>query len=533
VTERSSRIGRWTLAAAALSLFGCTRAKACTSPRPEPVVALSRDGGVAGTLAPTGKCVHEGPGTDYPVGPGQKYAAIGDVPWENLAAGDTVRIHARPEPYHEKIMVGGLGKKDAPIRVCGVPGADGSLPILDGEGATTRPSLDFPYDGHQPRGLVIVGKKHGDPWLAQPEHIVIEGLELRGAAPPHSFKDKNGKETPWPGLAAGIFVQRASHLVIRGCIVHDNGNGLFVGSGGGEELTQDVLIEGNYVYGNGSATDYYEHNVYNEASGVIYQFNRFGPPKSGDQGVLGANIKERSSDVVIRFNWIEDGAHLIDLVDSQEARDRNLADPKFKESWVYGNLLIRGDKPSGSMVHYGGDSGLFETYRKGTLHFFHNTVVISNTDYPKYQGTSIFELSTNDEHLDAKNNVFFSEAKPVPYVPVALLGARDQTVSGLAELRGNWISDGIRATDGMPGKEPKNVSEVKGFDQSLFGSEPGFVDAPKLDLHPKSGSVLAGKGVALGDVRGHVVDHEYVPHGKGAPRTAEDPPSPGAFAVAR
>jgi hypothetical protein len=518
--------------AGAVALSGCARA--CKA-RPEPVELLSRDGGVAGTMssaaasgAPLGPCTHTGSGSDYPVGPGQKFASLGDVPWENLGAGDTVRIFARAEPYHEKFMVGGVGRKDAPIRVCGVPGPSGELPVIDGDGATTRASLDFPYDGHQPRGLVIVGKKHGDPWKQQPEHIVIEGLEIRGAAPPRSFKDKTGKETPWPPLAAGIFVQRASHVVIRGCVVHDNGNGLFVGTGGGEELTRDVLIEGNYVYGNGSATDYYEHNVYNEASGVVYQFNRFGPPRSGAQGVLGANIKERSADVVVRFNWIEDGAHLIDLVDSQEARDPNLADPKFHESWVYGNVLIRGEKPSGTMVHYGGDSGVLETYRKGTLHFFQNTVVVSNASYPDYQSTGVFELSTNDESLDAKNNVFYAEAKPVPFVPVALLGARDGVVSGKATLAGNWISTGIRATDGMPGKEPKTVAEVAGFDASTFGAEPGFVDAGKLDLVPKAGAAIVAKGVKL-DMGAHVVDHEYVPHGKGAARPPAEPPTLGAY----
>ncbi|MBK6519857.1 MAG: hypothetical protein IPG04_38430 [Polyangiaceae bacterium] len=31
------------------------------------------------------------------------------------------------------------------------------------------------------------------------------------------------------------------------------------------------------------------------------------------------------------------------------------------------------------MVHYGGDSGMLDTYRKGTLHFFNNTVVVENS----------------------------------------------------------------------------------------------------------------------------------------------------------
>ncbi len=32
--------------------------------------------------------------TDYEVGPGKKYAAIGDVPWESLGPGDQVHVDA-------------------------------------------------------------------------------------------------------------------------------------------------------------------------------------------------------------------------------------------------------------------------------------------------------------------------------------------------------------------------------------------------------------------------------------------------------
>ena len=70
--------------------------------------------------------------------PGQAYEAIGDVPWDDLAAGDTVRIHWRDEPYREKFLLRGQGTEDAPIVVCGVAGPDGQLPIIDGENAITR-----------------------------------------------------------------------------------------------------------------------------------------------------------------------------------------------------------------------------------------------------------------------------------------------------------------------------------------------------------------------------------------------------------
>ena len=530
---RSGRLRRFGLHALVLAvpslLAACNHGCGSGGRRPSTKIVVPRGSAAPDTpFESVGDCA-PGSGKDHPVGPGQKYAKIGDVPWEKLEAGDTVRIHHRPEPYKEKFMVGSVGTKDAPIRVCGVKGPKGELPVIDGDGATTRPTLEYPYDGHQPRGLVFIGHRRSSPWLEQPSYIVIEGLEIRNADPTHAFFDRDGKRTPWPELAAGIFVQRGSHITIRGCHVHSNGNGLFIGSGGGDELTQDVLIEGNYVHDNASPKNWYEHNVYNEASGVVYQFNRFGPPRKGPEGYLGGNIKERSAGVVIRYNWIEDGAHLIDLVDSQEARDRNLTDPAFHESWVYGNILVRGGQASGSMVHYGGDSGLPETYRKGTLHFLHNTVLVLNGSHEEWQATAVFELSTNDQHLDMRNNVIATEAPSVARRPTVLLGARDQVVAGIADLSGNWISEGVAGFEGFAGKEPKRLAQLRGFDGTLRGAEPSFGDLASLALHPSASAPLTGKGVSL-PPGPHAVTMQYVKHGRGEPRPKEDPPTPGALA---
>ena len=310
-------------------------------------------------------------------------------------------------------MISGRGTAKSPIRICGVPGPDGQLPVIDGQDATTRPQLDFPFDGHQVRGLVIIGHAHGQPWENTPSHIIFEGFEVRNAAPPNAFTDRSGKKSAYSPIAAGIFVERANNLIIRGCTVTGNNNGIFVGTGGGAvALTQNVLLEQNYIHDNGSLADYYEHNVYNEAANVVYQYNRFGPPRAGRSGILGANIKERSAGVVIRYNWIEDGAHILDIVDAQESKDVTRSMPSFHATYVYGNVIIRGTRPTGSMILYGGDSGVLEDYRKGTLFFYNNTVVVKNDRYPDYTNTAIFELSTNEEHLDSRNNVYFSTVEP-------------------------------------------------------------------------------------------------------------------------
>ncbi|MFO0553998.1 MAG: right-handed parallel beta-helix repeat-containing protein [Polyangiaceae bacterium] len=464
-------------------------------------------------------CV-KGRGRDYPVGPTEKYKSLADVPFESLEAGDTVRIHYRPEPYREKLWVGGVGKADAPIRVCGVKGPNGELPILEGSGATTRKNLPFPFDGHQARGLIVVGWRRGGPWQEQPEHIVIEGLELRGASPPNKFIDKAGTETAYVDSAAGIFVQRASHVTIRGCVIHENANGLFVGSAGNEELTRDVLIEDNEIFDNGIPDSFYQHNVYNEASGVVYQFNRFRSPRAGKGGVVqGGNIKERSAGVVVRYNWIENGAHLLDIVDSQEARDPNVKEPTFHETFVYGNVLVRGPVPSGSMVHYGGDSGLLDTYRKGKLHFFQNTVVVENANYRDYDMTAVFQISTNDELLESVNNVYASTGAATPLKPIALLGARDGVCAGQASFAGDWIQEGIAALDGLPGKVPQITAVVSGFDGATRGDSPGFVALDGHDYRPGKDSPL-GPGVELTVSKEHAVLEELLIEGGHRPRPA-------------
>jgi hypothetical protein len=458
------------------------------------------------------------------VGPGRAFTRLGDVPFESLSAGDTVRIFWRAQPYREKLMISARGTAKDPVRVCGVPGPAGQLPVIDGEDATTRPQLDFPFDGHQVRGLVIIGHAHGGRWEDTPSHIVLEGLEIRNSAPPHAFTDRAGKRASYSPIAAGIFVERARHLTIRGCTVTANNNGVFIGTGGGAvTLTEDVLLEGNYVHGNGSLADYYEHNVYNEASGVTYQFNRFGPPRGGPSGPLGANIKERSAGVVIRYNWIEDGAHLLDLVDAQESKDETRALPSFHSTYVYGNVLVRGASPSGSMVHYGGDSEVFEDYRKGTLYFFHNTVLVRNEGYRDYTRTAVFELSTNDEHLDSRNNVYFSDREPDELHAIGMLGARDRISSGVATFAGDWVRKGWTPHDLTLGLEVELRAKVSGLDRVVRGDTPGFRDARSDDL----ALVGAGASVALApEVREGPV-FEYVKHQRGKVRTG--PPRPGAF----
>ncbi|MBK6515418.1 MAG: hypothetical protein IPG04_15180 [Polyangiaceae bacterium] len=105
-------------------------------------------------------------------------------------------------------------------------------------------------------------------------------------------------------------------------------------------------------------------------------------------------------------------------------------------------ILRRAQARPGPMVHYGGDSGMLDTYRKGTLHFFNNTVVVENSHHKEVEATAIFrEISTNDEN-PTRATTYMSDA-PHLNRPVLLLGKRDQVVSGVATFEGDWIREGI------------------------------------------------------------------------------------------
>ena len=79
--------------------------------------------------------------------------------------------------------------------------------------------------------------------------------------------------------AAAIWIEKGEHITIRNNVLHDSGNGLFVGSAE-PNISRDILIEGNWIYDNGNVGSIYEHNTYTEAIGIIYQFNYFGAAAS-------------------------------------------------------------------------------------------------------------------------------------------------------------------------------------------------------------------------------------------------------------
>ena len=431
--------------------------------------------------------------TTYRVGTGHPYADPGAVPWESLAAGDSVLVHWRATPYRNKWVINRVGTQVQPIVVHGVPDpSSGALPVIDGQDAATRTQLNY---WNENRGVIKIGGSNVPP-DGMPAWIVVENLEIRNAHTPYTFTGRSGV-TAYSGNASAIYVEKGQHVTIRGCHLTGCGNGMFCAA-----ETSDLLVEGCWIEGNGNSGSIFEHNNYTEASGATFQFNRFGPLLAGAGG---NNLKDRSAGLVVRYNWIDGGNRQLDLVESDFAE--LIDDPRYRTTFVYGNVLIERDADGNSQIcHYGGDNGNAATYRKGKLHFFHNTLVSRRTG-----NTTLLRLSTDAESADVRDNVLYVSAAG------NRLAMLDQ--DGVLTLTKNWLKTGLVGSHSGGTPMITNNGQVTGTD-------PGFVDSAGEDLTPAAGSPLIDQAVALApaaSAAGHAVALRYVKHQSSAPRVQNGP----------
>jgi hypothetical protein len=440
----------------------------------------------------------------FEVGTGKPYTSIGAVPWETLQAGDTVLIYWRATPYKEKWVIGRQGTAANPITVSGVAGPSGQLPVIDGNGATTRTALNY---WNEVRGLLKIGGSNV-PADTTPQYIVIEGLEFRSARPPYTFTAANGSTQSYVNNAASIYVEKGQHITIRNCVLDDSGNGLFIGSPEAQP-SRDFLIEGNYIHSNGNAGSAFEHNNYSAAIGILFQYNRFGPLRAGTSG---NNLKDRSAGLVVRYNWIEGGNRQLDLVDAEDSVVI-VTDPSYRTTMVYGNVLIEpADDGNRQMVHYGGDSGTVGDYRKGTLHMYNNTLISTRTDR-----TTLLRLSTNQETADFRNNIVY------PTLAGNTVALLDQT--GALFLTHNWFKPGWVSTFGTLD------GTIHDDGTAVTGTSPGFADVGGQNFRLTAGSnaINAGAALAAAVVPLHNVVRQYVKHQASESRPANAALDIGAY----
>ncbi|AKJ29881.1 hypothetical protein [Caldimonas brevitalea] len=456
-------------------------------------------------------CEPSGKGRDFQVGPGAgQLRTLADVPWESLAAGDTVRIFWAEVPYRGKIMINAQGRADAPVRVCGVPGPNGERPVVDGKDAVTRRGLKYAHPLFEQRSVVTIHRLQPQLWEAYPKHIQIDGLKIRGAHPYYSFTNSNGERQPYVEFGACVWVERGHNIVIANNEITDCTQAIFsrssdewMGQGKGEfSVTRNLRIAGNYMHGNGVVGDYLIHTTYVQSANVVYEFNRYGPMRAG---ALGNALKDRSVGPVIRYNRIEGGAHSIDLVETEDYAETAKLDPTYRSSWVYGNQIVK-DGRTGTTIHYGGDhAGNEASYRKGTLYFFNNTVHVTGDDY-----AVLFQLSTTEETAEVWNNVFmFDPGIKYPRMREKQDNAPGIPSGGILNLGRNWID--ARWSDAGPWHTVGG--KLNGVANLITGTTPPVDLATML---PKAGSPVLDVGqsapvAATGFPVGFQLDRVYLP----------------------
>jgi len=442
----------------------------------------------------------------YDVGPGQPYAAIGDVPWESLGPGDVVQIHWRSTPYKEKWVIGRQGTAAAPIVVRGIPGPGGERPVIDGNGATTRLALDF---ASETRGVIKIGSSSIPPDTV-PRWIVLEGLHVTGARSGRSFTDDSGASQTYAANASTIYLEKGENVTVRDCELTDSGNGFFVASSDAA-ASRDILVEGCFIHDNGNVGSIFEHNLYVAGIGMTFQYNRLGPLLPGASG---NNLKDRSAGLVVRNNWIEGGNRQLDLVDGEDSALIR-SDPRYGQTHVYGNVLIEPDAAGNrQLIHYGGDSGTTANYRKGTLWLYGNTFVSRRSDANR---TTLVRLSTNGETCDARDNIVY-----LPAAAGTSLSLMD--TDGVLRFGHNWMEPGYRVSFGT------FTGTVTDDGTSILGTNPGFVDEAAQDFRLAAGSACRDSGTALDPavLPEHALLDEYVVHQSGTARPQDGALDAGA-----
>ena len=408
------------------------------------------------------------PNKIYAVGPGQDMTSLHEVPWGALMPGDTVRVYWREQPYYEKVCISRRGRADAPITLSGVPGPNGELPVISSRNAMA--ALDF---GNQERSCIKVGSGRFEGSIAwdsddMPEHIIIENLDLCDAHRDFGLTLASGEKAMHVGCASAIYVECGRHITVRGNIMRDCCNGFFCA-----HRSRDILVQGNRIYNNGNINSFLEHNNYTSAIGITFEYNYFGPTC---QGSIGNNLKDRSAGCVIRYNLIYGGNRALDLVECGDFVD----EPSYRQTHVYGNVLVDiGQASNPALVHYSGDNGKTEQYRKGTLYFYHNTVISLRDD-----NHHVFQMDTNDERVEAYNNIFYMKGEDTALLNRAV---------GNVHLTGNWMTAGTRtAQEHDP--EPGYTCELS---QILYGSCPGLADIESGDYDLAAASPCIGAAVSL------------------------------------
>ena len=362
----------------------------------------------------------------YNIGPNQTYTECNNVPFGALVAGDVVNIYYRATPYKCKFGLRVRATATAKVYINGVTDAFGNRPVLDFNGARTAagsnpgaPNNVFtttPAYGETLAGIIVKRGASDDYESPKPAHIVIQNLELRGAANGNNYTTLAGATQKYDS-SAGIWIQVGDDITIQNNVITDNGFGIFT-MAKNETLAhtaERLVIRNNRIHNNGVANSYLEHNLYIQAKNPLVEGNYIGLTRKNSQG---ASYKSRSSGEIFRYNYVVASARAIDLVHSEENGQGIAAQADYGTDYVYGNTIYNDctlTNCASNPIHYGGDNwgeqdGSSSIFNPGVpyrsrLYFFGNTV-INRSNLADAWRLSVFDLSLAGTTVHAWNNIF-------------------------------------------------------------------------------------------------------------------------------